>query len=318
MQTDTSPLSLNLDQIQKAADRLNDVIIRSPLVPYLIDGRDIRLKAENLQPTGSFKIRGSTNAIRALDPAELEKGVYTASAGNFGQGLSRAARDAGIPARVFVPENAAQIKIEALKALGATVITKSPEEWWAIMMARRAQGERGKFMHPCADPAVIAGNATIGMEIIEDWPDVETILVPFGGGGLALGIAMGAKLLKPGVRVLACESEAATPLARAFEEGAPVTVPFETSTFITGIGSSSVLPELWPALQHWIDGTLRTTVLAARHAVKSIAMDCHMVAEGAGAVPLACALHTPDLGRVVSVVSGGNIDAASLADILAT
>lgn len=321
MDQSLSALSVTLNEIKAAARCIEDVSLRSPLVPYPAGvNTEIRLKAENLQPTGSFKIRGSTNAVRVIAPAELARGVYTASAGNFGQGLAMAARRAGVPARVYVPRNAARVKIRALEALGATVTVKSPEDWWSIMVNRRADGEEGHFIHPCADRDVIVGNATIGVEIAEDWPEVNTILVPFGGGGLAIGIAIGAKAIRPGVRVIACESEAATPLAAAFGAGRPVKVPFDTTTFINGMGSTSVLDDNWPLLRHWVDDVVVVSVDAARDAVRRIAMDCHMVAEGAGAVALAAALRTSDsghdFGRVAGIVSGGNIDSDTLAMIL--
>ncbi len=310
--------SISLEEIKAAARRLRDTVVRTPLLPHTNDGEtEIRLKAENLQPTGSFKIRGATNAVAALDPAHLKAGIYAASAGNFGLGLALAARKIGIPARVYVPDTAARVKTDALEELGATVIRQSQDDWWQIMMNRKAEGEEGIFLHPCADPAVVIGNATIGMEIVEDWPEVEAILVPFGGGGLALGIALGARTLKPDVQVIACESTAATPLRATFDAGTPVTVPFDTTTFINGIGSTRVLDEMWPALHAHIDDVLVVPVSAAEAAIREIARRNHMIAEGAGAVPLATALSGQcPKRRIAAVVSGGNIDSAVLAEIL--
>lgn len=308
----------SLPDIRRAARQLEGSVLRSPLLSFSGAGDGgIRLKAENLQPTGSFKIRGSTCAVKALSAVDLRKGVYTASAGNFGQGVALAAREAKASARVYVPENAARVKIESLKALGADVVIKSQPDWWKIMVDHHADGEDGVFLHPCSTPSVVLGNATIGVEIVEDWPEVETILVPFGGGGLVLGIALGAKAIKPDVKVIACESDAATPLGAAFRANEAVTVPFDTSTFITGMGSTSVLPDMWPHLKRWVDGVCTVPVQAAAQAVRDIALHNHMIAEGAGAVALAHALASGGKkDRIAAVVSGGNMDLAVMADLL--
>ncbi|MEE8371478.1 MAG: pyridoxal-phosphate dependent enzyme, partial [Sphingomonadales bacterium] len=263
-----------LEDVHAARRRIAGLAIRSPLVPYHGVPEDgsaganrIFLKLESLQPGGSFKIRAGGNALRSLASDELGEGVYTASAGNFALGIALAAAELGCSLKVFAPEGAARKKIEALKGLGATVELLPFEGWWKIMIDHGRAGEPGVFMHPVADPRVIAGNATIGLEIIEDLPETDCILVPFGGGGLISGIGSAAKALKLGVRMIGCESEAATPLAAALQAGGPVKVPFDTGTFINGIGSTSVLDEMWPLVSVIVDGAASVSVEEAGRAV---------------------------------------------------
>jgi threonine dehydratase len=232
----------SLDAIRAASQRLEGLAIRTPLVQLNLDEApaEIWLKLENLQPIGSFKIRGAGNKLRSVPKAALADGVYTASSGNMAQGVAWTARELGVPATVIVPESADKTKLAAVERLGGTAKLVSFERWWQTLVDHGFPGQPGLFVHPVADPAVIAGNGTIGLEILDDLPDVDTVLVPYGGGGLISGIASAIKALKPEVQVLAAESEAAEPVAAALAAGHPVDVPYGPN-FITGM-----VPPLWP------------------------------------------------------------------------
>lgn len=296
-----------------AAIRIAADAIRTPLLPHSSDnGRSIRLKCENLQPLGSFKIRSGASAVAMLGNAQP---VTTASAGNFAQGLTLAARRRGIPVTVHAPDTAAEVKLAAMRALGASVVQHSFERWWEILSTREA-GD-GVFVHPVAERSVILGNGTIGLELAEDWPQLDTVVVPFGGGGLASGIALALRALGRTVRVVACEAETSAPLAAAFAAGRPVRVERQPS-FVDGIGSNSVLEEMWPLLTELIDDVIVVSIADIRAAVRALAMQSHIVAEGAGAAALAAALSARCGGRnVAAIISGGNIDMARLTEILA-
>ena len=211
-------------------------------------GTQIYLKLENLQPLGSFKIRAAVNAMKSKDPDALRGGVIGASAGNFGLGLALVARRMGVAATIVAPDSAAEAKTDALKALGATVIRVPFAEWWQVLMTRRFAGAQGMFFHPVAEQAVVAGNATIGVEILEDLEAIDAVIVPFGGGGLISGIGAVMRRAKPGLRMLAVEAETARPLAAALEVGHPVKVS-HTPNFVDGIGSGMVLDEMWPLVR---------------------------------------------------------------------
>jgi len=303
-----------------AAARANiaGVARRTPLWRLDIDvpGANIFLKLENLQPLGSFKIRAAVNAIKSKDPAALRGGVVGASAGNFGQGLAMAARQMGIPVTIVAPDGAAKAKTDALQAMGAKVIRIPFEEWWQVLLARRFDGADGVFFHPVAEQAVVAGNATIGMEILEDLTDIDAVVVPFGGGGLISGIGAVMRRHKSGVRMLAVESEAARPLAAAFVAGQPAKVKHEPS-FVDGIGSSIVLDEMWPLIREAVDDAVSVSLAEIADTIRLLAAKHHVIAEGAGAASVAAALAgRAGKGNIVCVISGGNIDAARLAAIL--
>jgi threonine dehydratase len=290
------------------------------LVRLAADGvpGEIWLKLENLQPIGSFKIRGAGNAMRLASPDALARGVYTASAGNMAQGVAWNARRLGIPCTVIVPEHAPQTKLAAIERLGGRVVKVPFDRWWRVIEEHRYPGIEGLFVHPVSDPAVIAGNATIGLEILEDLPDADTVLVPFGGGGLSCGIASAVKALSPGARVFACEVETAAPFAASLAAGSPQTVAY-TPSFVDGIGGKSMLPEMWPLASALLDGSLVTRLEEVAAAVRLLAERCRVIAEGAGAVSVAAALglaRRAAAAKVVCVVSGGNIDPGVLAKIL--
>ena len=291
---------------------------RTPLWRLDVDvpGTNIFLKLENLQPLGSFKIRAAVNAIKSKDPAALRGGVVGASAGNFGQGLAMVARQMGIPVTIVAPDGAAKSKTDALQVMGARVIRIPFEEWWQVLLARRFDGADGVFFHPVAEQAVVAGNATIGAEILEDLDDIDAVAVPFGGGGLISGIGAVMRRAKPSVRMLAVESEAAQPLAAALSAGRPAKVT-HTPSFVDGIGSGIVLDEMWPLLRQMVDQALCVSLAEIADAIRLLAAKHHVIAEGAGAAPVAAALSgRAGKGNIVCVISGGNIDAARLAAIL--
>lgn len=317
--SDTHPplAPIPLGDIRAARERIAGTAVRTPLVRLHTDGpAALYLKLETLQPIGSFKIRGAINAMRLLPPEQLRAGVYTASAGNMAQGVAWAARELGVPCKVIAPDHAPQTKLDAIKRLGATVQLVPFADWWRVITDFGVPGEPGAFIHPGADPAVIAGNATAGLEIVEDLPDVDVVLVPYGSGGLACGIASAVRALRPGVKVYACEVETAAPFAASLAAGKPVQVNY-TPTFIDGIGGKTVLSEIWPLARELLAGSIVVSVRQVADAVRMLAERTRVIAEGAGAAPVAAAL-AHDLGarRVACVVSGGNIDSRKLARIL--
>jgi threonine dehydratase len=308
---------LALADILAARARIAGSALRTPLVRLHADApAEIHLKLETLQPIGSFKLRGALNAVRSLPPEQLRDGVYTASAGNMAQGLAWAARELGVPCRIVAPDHAPQTKLDAIERLGATVRRVPFAEWWRAIVDHEVPGERGVFIHPGADPAMMAGNGTIGLEIVEDLPDVDAILVPYGSGGLACGIACAARALRPGVRVFACELEGRAPFSASLAAGRPVSIEY-TSSFVDGIGGKSVLDEIWPLAKSQLAGSLVASLRQIADAIRLLAERTRVIAEGAGAASVAAAVRH-DLGarRVACVVSGGNIDAAKLATIL--
>jgi threonine dehydratase len=273
-------------------------------VPLGVDDR-IRLKLECLHPIGSFKLRGAFSAIRAASARELADGVVTASAGNMAQGLAWAAREAGVPARVIVPADAPRAKLDRVEALGAELVPVTHEEWWQAMVDRGREGVEGLFVAPAAEEAVMAGNGTIGLEIAEDAPEFDSVVIPWGGGGLTTGIASALKALRPQVRVVTAEPETGAPLAAAFAAGEPREIEFEPS-WVDGAGGRALLPGMWERARGLVDEAVAVPLVDVEEAVRLLASRAHVVAEGAGALALAVALRRDD--RCVCIVSGGNID----------
>ncbi len=300
-----------LEEIRRARERLGDDVVRTPLVR--LDER-IWLKLENLQPIGSFKLRGALSAIRAASADELAAGVVTASAGNMAQGVAWAAREAGVRARVVAPESAPRAKLDAVERLGAEVISVPHEVWWQTMVERRYPGLDGLFVHPVEDEAVMAGNGTIGLELCEDLAGFDTVIVPWGGGGLTTGIASAVKALRPGVRVATAEPETAAPLAAALAAGEPVEIDYAPS-FVDGAGGRALLPTMWDRARELVDEAVAVPLADVAESVRTLAARARVVAEGAGALALAAVRDRE--GTTVCIVSGGNIDAAVLARILA-
>jgi len=312
----TSLTPPRLEEIRAARERIRGLAVRTHLLRLPLEDVDIYLKLETLQPIGSFKIRGAGNAMRSAPRDLLDRGVYTASAGNMAQGVAWCAREMGIPCTVVVPDDAPRAKLDAIERLGARALLVSFADWWTVLEEHRYPGLDGLFVHPVADPAVIAGNGTIGLEILEDLPDVDAVLVPFGGGGLSGGIASAIRAEKPRVPVYACEIETAAPLAKSWAAGAPSSVD-RIPSFVDGIGGKSVLPEMWDLLRAVLEGPIVVSLEEAAAAVRLLVARARIVAEGAGAVPVAAALAgRAGRGRLVCVVSGGNIDPRKLATIL--
>ena len=308
----------SLADIRVAQSRLTGIALRTPLVRFQGDSGagEIHLKLESLQPIGSFKLRGAANAMAELGSDVVAHGVYTASAGNMAQGVAWCARERGVPCRVIVPEHAPATKTSAIERLGGEVIRVPFDEWWRTLVDRSHPDVDGHFIHPFADSAVMAGNGTIGLEIFEDLTDVDAIVVPYGGGGLACGIAAAARAVSPHTMVYAVEADTAAPLTASLAAGVPTAVT-RTPTFIDGMGSGGVFLEMWPLVQSLLAGTVVVSVPQVASAVKTLAERSRVVAEGAGAAALAAALTGVLSGqKVVCIVSGGNLDVEVLALIL--
>jgi threonine dehydratase len=300
-----------LGDFRRAARRIRGDAIVSPLLKLDYTG----LKAECLQPMGSFKVRGAANAIASLPASLLENGIVTASAGNFAQGLALAARRRGLAITVHAPDTAATSKIASLDQLGATIVTHDFAGWWRILSTREAGGA-GHFIHPVAEAGVILGNGSIALEIMRQDPDIETVFVPIGGGGLCAGIALAFRAAGRRVRIIGCEIETSTPLAQARAAGQPVEVDRGPS-WVDGIGGRRVLDDMWPLLNTLVDDVVVVSTADAEAAFCRLAREAHLVVEGAGAVAFAAASAAPtSWGRSVAVLSGGNIDAAVIARLM--
>ena len=316
------PLRLpSLEEIGAARERLEGLVVRTPLIrlplPAARDPQpEIFLKLENLQPIGSFKIRGAGNAMRHLDQATLRDGVCTASAGNMAQGVAWCARAMGVKCLVIVPDKAPDAKVEAVMALGAGVIRVPFAQWWQVMETHDTQGVPGAFIHPVENNDVMAGNGTIATEIVEDLPDVDTVVVPFGGGGLISGIGAGLRALRPDCRVLAAEVATAAPLRASLDAGEARAIDRKPS-FVDGIGGSAMLPAMWPLVRQVAQDAVVVSLDETAEAMRLLVRHARIVAEGAGGAALAAARKLPPGRRIVCVISGGNIDAATLATILA-
>lgn len=311
----TNPISLA--DIQAARERLAGSVIRTPLIKLNVDNTpaEIYLKLENLQPIGSFKLRGAANAIGLATKEQLAKGVHTCSAGNMAQGVAWNARRLGIPSTAIVPDHAPETKLAAIKRLGGEIIKVPFDEWWNVMVTHQYAGLDGLFVHPVSDPAVMAGNGTIGLEILEDLPDVDTIVIPYGGGGLSCGVATAVKALKPNTKIYAGEVETSAAFAGALAAGEKVSINYQAS-FVDGIGSGSVLDDMWPLAKSLLDGSLVMSLAEVAEAIRLLAERNRVIAEGAGATPVAAALAgKAGSGKVVCIVSGGNIDFEKLMKI---
>jgi threonine dehydratase len=306
----------DLSAIRAARQTIAGSAIRTPLVRLNAPG-EIYLKLENLQPIGSFKIRGAANAIAHMSADDLRKGVVTASAGNMAQGVAWRARELQIRCTVIAPETAPETKIRAIERLGGRVLKVPYDAWWRAFEERRYPGVEGAFIHAFDDPNVLAGNGTIGLEILEDLPDVSTIVIPWGGGGLACGIASAIRELKPSTKIFAAEVATAAPLSVSWKAGSPQFIEPERS-FVDGIGGKSVFPQMFNLAKRLLDGVLAASPNEVASALRLMAERNRIIAEGAGAAPVACALNSPPDGKVVCIVSGGNIDLSKLAEIFGT
>ncbi len=307
-----------IEEIRAARQRIAGAAVRTPLLRLHVEDApgEIWLKLENLQPIGSFKLRGAANALACANPEDLAAGVYTASAGNMAQGVAFVAQRRGFDCAVVVPDHAPATKLAAIERLGGRVVKVPFAEWWEVIVTHRFEGLEGHFIHPVCDPAVIAGNGTIGLEILEDLPEVDTVVVPYGGGGLSCGIACAIRASKPDTRVFAAEVATAAPLAASLAAGVPTNIDYKAS-FVDGIGGKSVLAEMWPLVRKVIAGSLVVTLDQVAAAIRLLVERSRVVAEGAGAASVAAALNgSVGAGKVVCVVSGGNLDTSVLQSIL--
>ncbi|HZJ43345.1 MAG TPA: threonine/serine dehydratase [Pyrinomonadaceae bacterium] len=315
---DTYQTLITLSEIQEARKVIANAAIRTPLVRLNLDDApaEIYLKLENLQPIGSFKIRGAANAMARLSKQELERGVLTASAGNMAQGVAWNARQLGLACTVIAPESAPETKVKAIERLGGRVIKVSFEEWWRAFEERAFPGIEGTFIHAFDDLNVMAGNGTIGLEILEDLPEVDAIVIPWGGGGLTCGIAAAVRQMRPGCKIFAAEVATAAPLAASLASGSPQEINY-TPSFVDGIGGKKVFPRMFELARNLIETSLVAELDQVAQALRLLAERNRIVAEGAGACPVACALSgRAGTGKIVCVVSGGNIDSTKLAYIL--
>jgi threonine dehydratase len=310
---------IELDAILAARQAIAGTAVRTPLVRlHVADAPgEIWLKLETLQPINSFKIRGAANAVHCADPEQVQRGLVTASAGNMAQGVAWIARELGVPATIAVPEHAPAAKVTAIERLGGRVLRVPYDSWWQSIETSRVEGVEGLFVHPVADDAVMAGNGTIGLEILEDLPDPDAVVIPFGGGGLTVGIASALRARSPKTKIFAVEPETGAALSAAVAAGKPTPFDYHAS-FVDGSGSRGVLPIMWPRVAPLIDGALAITLEETAAAVRMLAERVRIIAEGAGALATAAALSgRAGAGRIVCVVSGGNINLDTLSHILA-
>ncbi|MGH7764874.1 MAG: threonine ammonia-lyase [Candidatus Dormibacteraceae bacterium] len=316
--TDDARQAPSLERIRQAQGSITEYALRTPLIRLNLPDApaEIFLKLENLQPIGAFKTRGAGFAMARLSKDKLSRGVVTASAGNMAQAVAWSARQLGIKCTVIAPDSAPQTKLAGIRRLGGEVISVSFDRWWQTLIDRRYPGVEGTFIHPFDDENVMAGNGTIGLEILEDLVDVDTILVPWGGGGLSIGIAAAVRALRPSCKVVAVEVETAAPLTASLGQGSPASVPYRES-FVDGIGSKSVMPGMFKLAQDLLAGSLTAGVEETAAALRLLVERNRVVAEGAGAVAVAVALSgRAGTGRIACIVSGGNIDLHKLAVIL--
>ena len=310
---------IKLAEIEAARARIAGSVVRTPLVRLHVEDApaEIYLKLENLQPINSFKIRGATNAVMLAQASERARGLVTASAGNMAQGVAWTARELGIPATIVVPDHAPEAKLAAIERLGGRVLKIPYDAWWDVIVTSHLDGLDGLFVHPVQDPAVMAGNGTIGLEILEDLPDPDAVVIPYGGGGLTTGIASAVKALRPGTKIITAEPDTAAALAAALAAGHPADVDYRAS-FVDGSGSRRVLDSMWPQVAPLVDDALAIPVAEVAAAVRTLAERVRVIAEGAGALAPAAALSgRAGTGKIVCVVSGGNINLGKLAEILA-
>ncbi len=310
-------MPVTLAAIEDARRRIAGSALRTPLVRLNCPGApaEVYLKLENLQPIGSFKIRGAANAMARLSGEQLRRGVLTASAGNMAQGVAWRARELGVPCTVVAPDTAPAVKLEAVERLGGRVIRVPFERWWQTFRERAYPGVDAAFVHAFDDTDVMAGNGTIGLEILEDLPEVDAVVIPWGGGGLTCGVAAAVRAKRPGCRIYAAEVATAAPLAASLTAGAPAVVEYRRS-FVDGIGSTTVLPQMLERARALIDGSLVADLAEVGAAVRLLAEQNRVIAEGAGACPVACAVAgRTGGGKVACVVSGGNIDLKTLCEV---
>jgi threonine dehydratase len=311
---------IELAEIQEARKRIAKTIVRTPLIRLELGPNfpDIRLKLENLQPINAYKLRGAVNAVAMLSQSERKRGVWTISAGNAGQGVAYAAKEAGVPCTVVVIETAPQSKIERMRALGAKLIPVPHEVAWKALDDRSFPGADGTFVHPFDDHNFITGHGTMGLEILEDAPDTKAVIASIGGGGLIVGVGSAIKALKPEIKVWGVEPETAAPAALSFAEGSPQVFENFTQSFVDGAGGRSVFPRMWERMKPVVDDYLVVSLEETKKAMRLMGEKARIISEGAGAMPLAAAL-TGKVGQgpIVVIVSGGNIDLKKFCELIA-
>jgi len=307
-----------LSDIEEARKRIGGTVIRTPLVKLDAGtGADIYLKLENLQPTNAYKIRGGANAVAHLSEDERARGVWTISAGNAGQGVAYAARAFGVPCSVVAIETAPQTKIDRMRALGAEIVPVSYEDAWRAAESHAFEGMEGTFVHPFDNHDFIAGHGTMGLEIVEDLPEVRAVIAAIGGGGLITGVGSAVKALKPDVEVIGAEPETAAPYAYSLEHGGPQRFPGWKASFVDGAGGKSVTDRMWERMQAVVDRTITVTLDETRQAMRLMAEKARVISEGAGALSVAAALTgKAGEGPIVCVVSGGNIDLDKFSELV--
>ena len=311
---------VSLADIEAARTNVADMAIETPLVRIDLGANcpEIYLKLENLQPTNAYKIRGAANAVARLTDEERTRGVWTISAGNAGQGVAYAARAAGIPCSVVAIETAPQTKLDRMRALGATIIPVSYEDAWIAAETHDFAGVDGKFIHPFDNHDFIAGHGTMGLEIVEQLPEVRTVIAAIGGGGLITGVGSAVKALRPEATLLGAEPETAAPYAYSLAQGAPGKFPGWQASYVDGAGGKSVTERMWQRMRPLVDGTITVSLDQTSEAMRLIAEKTRTIAEGAGALSLAAALADDrSVGPIVCIVSGGNIDLAKFAELVA-
>jgi threonine dehydratase len=312
---------INLDEIKDARERIAQTIVRTPLIRLELgpDFPEIRLKLENLQPINAYKLRGAANAVAMLSESERKRGVWTISAGNAGQGVAYAARQAGVPCTVVVIESAPESKIGRMRALGAKLIPVSYDVAWKALDDRAFPGAEGTFVHPFDDDNFIAGHGTMGLEILEDAPDTKAIIASIGGGGLITGVASAIKAIKPEIKMFGAEPETAAPAALSFEKGSPQVFKNWKASFVDGAGGQSMFPRMWERMKPLVDDYIVVTLEETKKAMRMMAEKARVISEGAGALPLAAALTgKAGNGSIVAIVSGGNMDMKKFFELIAS
>lgn len=310
---------IQLDEIKEARERIAGTIVRTPLVRLELGPGypDIRLKLENLQPINAYKLRGAANAVGMLSESERKRGVWTISAGNAGQGVAYAAKKAGVPCTVVAIETAPLSKLERMKTLGANLVLVSYDDAWKALEARSFPGVEGTFIHPFDDHNFIAGHATMGLEILEDAPDVATVIAGIGGGGLITAVGSAVKALRPDVQIWGAEPETASPAALSFSMGSPQVFKEWQASFVDGAGGKSLFPRMWERIKPLADGFIVVSLEETKRAMRIMAEKARIIAEGAGALPLAAALTgKAGQGPIVAIVSGGNIDLKKFSELI--
>ena len=311
---------IKLDEIKDARQRIAKTIVRTPLVRLELgpDFPDVRLKLENLQPINAYKLRGAANAVAMLPESERKRGVWTISAGNAGQGVAYAARQAGVPCTVVAIETAPESKLARMRELGARLVLVSYDVAWKALDDRAFSGVDGTFVHPFDDHNFIAGHGSMGLEVLEDAPDVKAIVASIGGGGLITGVASAVKAIKPEIKIFGAEPETAAPAALSFEKGSPQVFKDWKASFVDGAGGQSVFPRMWERMKPLVDDYIVVTLEETKKAMRMMAEKARIISEGAGALPLAAALTgKAGKGPIVAIVSGGNIDLKKFFELIA-